>query len=271
VSEKRTYDVAFSIGGTCRCSMALREGGLQYHSFPFDWTGGPTANQKVELLCRDFEGWMLRENLVQVVENRFDHSSYWQDAKLGYVYVHDFDSKTPFEEQYPVVRNRLLNRARRLADLIAHARRVLVSFVEAPEFERETEETLLQARAKLMARWPGVEFDMLFVQHEDGVGVRRARTTEREGLRHAWFDYRDRRERSGQWMVDHVQVGKWLRRDYAVRDYRTPEERAHWKERQKKATLARFAATGWVDYCLTKMRYKLYVHLRKRLAEKGLV
>jgi len=267
--QKRLYDLAFSVGATCRCSMSLREGGLQYQSFPYDWTGGPTVNQKVELLCRDFDGWLVRENIVRYGE--FNHSCCWRDKVLGFFYIHEFTDKKPFNEQFPVVRDRMFRRARRLTKLLATSKRVLVVFLETPEFGRESVGALAEARTKLQARWPGVTFDMLFLQHEDGLRRRHYKESERDGVRSVRFDYRDRCQAKDEWMADHVEVGKWLASQYAVADYRSSAERKQWAARRRQATLARFAASGWVDYLITKYRYKLYVHLRKRMEKKGLV
>lgn len=251
--------------------MSLREGGMQFLSFPFDWTGGPTVCQKIDLLCRDFEGWMRRENFVKKLENRFDHSVYWKDEVLGYYFVHEFNDKSTLDDQLPAVRARLMARGKRLIDLIGRAKRVLVVFVETPEFGRESVANMAQARQLLMRRWPNVSFDMLLFQNENDRRRHAALDSEADGVRHVVFDYRDRRESLVRWMADQFEIGKWLRRNYRVTDYRTDEERRQWAVHKRQKELARFAASGWVDYFITKCRYKLYVHLRKRLARKGLV
>jgi len=269
--KKRMYDVVFSIGSTCRCSMALREGRLQYYSFPFDWTGGPTANEKVSLLCRDFKGWMRRESFVQVSENKYDHSAHWLDKDLGYVFVHEFDTRSTIDEQLPVVRERLMARGRRLQSLIAKASRVLVVYIEAPEFQHEDRESLLRARGQLMRKWPDAEFDMLMITHEENRGWRDFSDASTEGVRLVTFDIKDRHERDGSWVIDHVTVGKWLARYYVVVDYRTPEERAQWARREREKKFARFHATSELDFLLMKMRWKFYVHFRKALERRGVI
>jgi len=267
----RAYDLAFSVGATCRCSMALREGGLQYCSFPFDWTGGPTVCQKVELLCRDFKGWMLRENFVKVCESRYGHGVYWRDDALGYHFAHEFNDLAPIDEQLPAVRERLMRRGRRLRAMLAKAKRALVVFVETPDFGPETPESLLKARELLMVRWPNVMFDMLLVRHAEGVPLKKFQDEESDGVRMVQFDFRDRREKDGNWMADQKLIGKWLKAEYAVADYRTEEERRKWSELRRAQKFARYAATGWLDYFVTKYRYKLYVHLRKKLDPRGII
>lgn len=214
---------------------------------------------------------MQREDFVLLRANRFDHNAYWKDERLGYYFVHEFNVKSSLDEQLPVVRARLMARGKRLADLISRSRRVLVVFVETPEFGAESVANMAQARAALVKRWPTVEFDLLLFQNENDRPAKRAIDEEADGVRHVVFDYRDRRESLERWMADQFVLGKWLASRYQVADYRTQKEREEWKVRQRTQKFARFAATGYVDYYLTKFKYKLYVHLRKRMERKGLI
>ena len=48
--EMKTYDFIFSLGASCAVSMSLRDAGLQFASFPFDWIGSPGLLHEVEMV-----------------------------------------------------------------------------------------------------------------------------------------------------------------------------------------------------------------------------
>ena len=46
----KEYDFIFSLGANCAVSMALRDVGLQFASYPFDWIGSPGLMAEVEMV-----------------------------------------------------------------------------------------------------------------------------------------------------------------------------------------------------------------------------
>lgn len=89
------------------------------------------------------------------------------------------------------------------------------------------------------------------------------------GIRTVSFDYRDYREES--WVADNRLLGKWLASQYAVPDYRTPEERKNWRKIAKAKEYGRYHAENLCQYLVTKMQYKIYNHFMKRLRRKGII
>ena len=65
----REYDVAFSIGQACACSITLRTANLQFASFPFDWLADGTLHSRVDLLVHRFDRWLEKEDFVYIGRN----------------------------------------------------------------------------------------------------------------------------------------------------------------------------------------------------------
>ena len=59
----RNFDLAFSLGFSCGCSRALRAAGLQFASYPLDWTGSPGIVESARMIASDFAGWLERDDL----------------------------------------------------------------------------------------------------------------------------------------------------------------------------------------------------------------
>jgi hypothetical protein len=61
-TKHERYDLAFSLGAACSCSVALRRAKLQFASFPLDWIalGSPVSRTAI-LLARVKHnlGWLF--------------------------------------------------------------------------------------------------------------------------------------------------------------------------------------------------------------------
>lgn len=265
---KRKYDVIFSMGATCGCSQALREAGLQLASFPFDWIGGHDICSKAQLMVDDFPGWFEPGTLTRIETPKFSKCDWYRD-KFGFTPIHDFPANVPLEDVLPKVRAKYRRRVDRLSRLIDGASRVLVAYFETAGREKASPEDVAEMRSILARRWPGVAFDALILKFAEGVPLSRRKDESGEGWRAVSYDYKDRKEED--WRVDWRQVGRWLKEEYEVVDYRTAEERAQWKAASARKRYAEFKATNWWDYAVTKIQYKIYKHLRTRLDRKGVV
>ena len=169
---KKKYDVIFSMGAACSCSQALREAGLQFASFPFDWVGGPGMSFKAQMMVDDFAGWFAPGTLTRIEAPKFSTCTWYRD-KFGFTPLHDFPVEVPLEERLPVVQAKYRRRIDRFTRLLDAARRVLVVHVESEGFTTSSVEDAVNARKTLARRWPGVAFDMLVVKYREGVPLSR--------------------------------------------------------------------------------------------------
>jgi len=268
---KRKYDLAIPIGGSCSTSEAMRAAGLQFATLPLDWTGGPTFRAKVDLICADFARWMTKSGLHPLPATKFSRDIYMKDDVLGFTFNHDFSYGVPFDEDYERVKAKFDRRIRRLYELIGKSKRILIVSIGVPTSKDIPDEDLVHAREAFGRKWPGKTFEILYAEHREGRSFENRTEREADGIRCLTFDFQKREEGNAEWIADVKFLAKWLASEYEVRDYRTPEERRAWKQRQRKTRYGRYHADNLFDFIRTKIEYKLFRHLGKQLDRKGLV
>ena len=267
--KKSKYDVIFSMGAACSCSQALREAGLQFSSFPFDWLTGPDICSRAQMVADGFSGWLEPDTLLPIEAPRLSTTAWYRDT-FGYCFIHDFQANVPIEEALPAFGEKYRRRVARLLRLLDGAGRALAVYIESGgSSETSGIDAAEAAHAILSKRRPGVKIDILFLKYEEGVPFKQREDESGDGWRVVRYDFKDRKEED--WRVDWRQVAKWLKNEYEVVDCRTSEEKAQWKSRARKKKYAEFKATNWWGYAVTKIQYKIYKHLRKRLSRKGIV
>jgi len=266
---RRKYDFIVGIGGACCCSQALRAAGLQYASFPFDWVAHADIRMRTNQVRDDFADWLPKDALEEFLFETTNTGAIRRNVRTGIVFPHDFHQNVPFDEEWPRIAEKYRRRADRMMRLGAAAKRVLVVWVDVKLSPFATEDDCAYARDVFRRKWPSSTVELLHMRYEEGRAFADRVEREADGVRTVSFDYRDRSQTC--WLADHELLGRWLRDEYEVTDYRTPEERASGRSLAKRRKYGRFHATGLFDYLRTKLEYKLFVHLRKQLSRKGLV
>lgn len=270
---KRKYDFVFGTGGSCRCSMGLREAGLQLLSFPYDWNPGPDFVTRCSYLAAGFPDWLDRKSLRLENPEETESHLFYKNVKTGFTFIHDFHAKYSFDEQYSEVCARYERRIARFLGLLERAHRVLVVWVNVNADGPFSLDVAAAERGRLalQARWPDKRFDVLVFNFKEGVPYQRAESKENSAVRVVAFDYKDRSPGEDRWMADHRILGKWLKGEYEMDDYRTQEEIAAWKKKKANHEYDRYCAKNFLAYVRNKFEYKLYVHLRKQLKGRGVI
>lgn len=266
---RRHYDFIAGLGGACCCSQALRAAGLQFASLPFDWVAGSDIRTRADQIRDDFAGWLPKDALEPYQFETTNTGVVMRNVRTGVVFPHDFHRDVPFDVEWPQVAAKCRRRIDRLSRLVERSKRVLIVWIDVRLSPFATDEDVGYVLNAFRTRWPHVTFELLHLRHEEGLSFESRADVEADGVRTVAFDYRDRRQK--YWLADHEAIGRWLAREYAVADYRTPEERANGRRIARAKRYARFRASGFADYLRTKLEYKLFVHLRKRLERKGVV
>ena len=130
MNAAREYDLAFSLGQACACSMALREANLQFASFPFDWIADGTLPSRVDILVSRFDRWLEKEDFVYNGRNPINGRGMFRNRKTGFNHLHDF-SDGPIENSLAQVVAKYARREKRLFELIGNARRVLIVYINS--------------------------------------------------------------------------------------------------------------------------------------------
>jgi len=268
---KRKYDFIFSLGGSCKGNMSLRAAGLQHLSFPLDWCGGPRLVDKAYHINSDFADFLNVANLEKLPVPKTNQTQLYRDKKLGYTIIHEFHTGVPFEQELPVVREKFKRRIARFLSLIDRSKSVLVTWVNVKGSPDETPAEAHEFQRLMQARRPGTRFDVLLFDYDKGRSPEDFTDSEEGGVRVVGFDYKNYKGSTEFWEADDRLLGKWLAAQYEMEDYRTEAEKAAWAKKQATEKFDRFKAKNWFDYIHTKLQYKLYRHLAKRMEKKGLI
>ena len=232
VAANGEYDLAFSLGQSCACSMTLRTAKLQMASFPLDWIANGTLPSRVGLLVRRFDRWLEKDDFVYDGRNPANGLGMFHNTKTGLNHLHDF-SDGPIEDSYAQVAEKYARRAKRLFDLIEASRRVLVVYINSAREEGignvPSTEDLVKARADLSRAFPNASFDVVHFSLDRGIPFeRRSVSFPAEGLTEIRFDYHD--ELKDVRSKDTARALSSL--GISVRDYRTRAERRAFKLRK---------------------------------------
>lgn len=268
---KREYDLVFSMGAACACTECLRDAGLQFSSFPFDWLFGSTLPRRTDILVDGCDNWLRLEDLEHVFSATVIRTEAYRNNSTGITFNHDFPAGVPIAESIAGVREKYDRRFERLRSLIGRGGNVLAVYVTPPpKGVPPTTEDAAYCRQRLSERFPNAAFDILVLRHGENAEPVIKRPS--EGLVFATFDYRSRTDTTGANPVERDRVVAFLKNlGLAARDYRSAAERRHHRQVQRMKEYGKFKATNAFGYLWTKFQYKLYAHLRKRLAKRGIV
>ena len=224
MDASREYDVVFSIGQACACSMTLRTANLQFASFPFDWLAEGTLSTRVDILIRRFDHWLDKEDFVYNGRNPANGLGMFRNAKTEINYIHDF-AAGPIENSYAQVAAKYARRVKRLLDLIEKARRVLVVYINSTKkclHLAPSPEEVVRAHADLSRAFPNASFDIVHFTLDRSIPFEeRSVTTPAEGVTEIRFNYDH--EVTDVHLEDAARA--LLSLGISVRDYRTEAER----------------------------------------------
>lgn len=268
------YDLAFSMGFGCGCSRALRAAGLQRTSFPMDWIGSPGVVASAEMIASGFVDWLERDDLELVDVRRAPANGTinraYKNRRTGFLFGHDFHHDADVDTAFDEVAEKYARRIERLISQIRASRRVLAVFVEHPVRARVPDEEVARARRILSDAFPGVEFTLLYVYHDDGDAEPVEKQVE-SGV--VTLGARIRVMEFG--LVSHVfdrePLVKYLVAHATVPDRRTDEERRRFREKVEAKMANRFGTGGALSRWWTRLQYRMHRRLENKLRAKGIL
>lgn len=272
MTEKRTYDLAFGIGFACGVSQALRHAGLQFASFPMDWVMSPGILRSAEVIASDFAHWVDRDalELVDVRRGSGFNTRIYRNRITGFGFGHEFGDFQPFAESYPQVVEMYDRRIARLMHLLASSPHVLLVYLERPYRPCASRELILQARRLLAEKYPNTSFDLLYA-YEDPSCKSLCVVSEEDGVTVLALDYRMFDDGELMHFVRWQVLADYLRRNVAVRDYRTEADRARRQSVFEGGGMCRWGRKGSLRSLANRWAFRIFRHLEKYLMARGLV
>lgn len=268
---RASYDVAFAIGSACTCTEQLRKAGLQYEAFPFDWVGRLDVRERVAVARDGFARMLSSPESLVAAGAEPDDGRHWHliDRETGFAFFHDFPAGRPVAESFASVAEKYARRAARFRRRLSAARRALIVWIgETRDQTHVSDEEVRECLSTFSAAFPQTSFEMLLLEQRAGVPRAQAACTRGEGFERYAFDYLSHEPGAPRWKLCDELVQPILRR-YAVRDTRPAAERREARRRVRAAEMARFGARGRLDLLVAKAEYRLFRHLQKSLARRG--
>lgn len=263
IMEKITYDLIFGMGQACGCSQTIRRAQLQFLSFPGDWTGPVYSDPEHPAFEHDFRNrcetliappadFFKPEDFKKQVAVSNTGKQVYINPKTRYVFNHDFTIGNDFAEELPKVVSRYRKRRDRLFEAIKSSKRVLVVRIDIPEGEYPASlDDCRYVRGRLTETFPGVKFDIALLSYNKDIPFEK-RTYEEveEGLYHLAFNFYDHNHPLPNQPVL-AQTSVALSEHFAVKDYRTDQERAQFaaheaETKAKKRALRRAKAMNQI-------------------------
>lgn len=267
----RNYDLAFSLGFSCGCTQSLREAGLQFASYPFDWVGSPGLVASVRMLVGRFRNWLEKADLELYDVRRVPLFSHvYRNVRTGYGFPHDFPSDSEFDAAYATCRQRYDRRIGRLIGCLTPGRKVLAVYIERMIDPRLADSDIRLARRLLSAAFPDVSFDLLYFFQKDGCSQPQESDLG-EGIRMVALDYK--RYEAGEIVheVDRSRITAYLRQNIAVPDTRTAETRQRHSATGRRNRNRRWGVVWFGRRLFNEFVYKLYRRLERRLSVVGVI
>lgn len=258
---RKKYDFAFSLGSACSATQALRQAGLQYASFPFDWLYGSTLVGRAQLIAEDFKDWIRKDALVAIKPPDDHKTDIWENVETGIVFNHDFPRNVPLSESFAGVEEKYRRRISRFLNQIERSKRILVFFLATPIDTLTEDADLLKTVEILKHRFPGKEFHLLYGHHLPGVSYAQRQTRELSPeVTSVGYDYKKRGKLLYPYAVEADESCKILA-SISVKDYRSAKERRTFRVLKRQRRYAKYGATCFLGYVVARIAS----HMRKHL------
>jgi len=265
------YDLVFSCGFSCGVTQALRAANLQFASFPFDWMASQGFKACAQMMADDFAHWMDSDDLELVDVRRSGTNKHiYRNRRNGFGFVHDFSSFQTFEENYPKEAAKYARRIARLDLELKKAKKVLAVCVEWPILPRVSNNELSETRQLFRAKYPNVEFDLLYFYNENETKSPRV-VSSSNGVTIVAHDYRTFQDGELHHEMDNRGLIAYLKENVSVIDPRSENEKAAYEADWKKQDRARWHGKNWFEDFVNRTRFRHYRRLEKFLIKKGLV
>ena len=261
----KAYDFIFSLGASCAVSQSLRDNGLQFASFPFDWTGSPGLMAAVEMVENDFSGWFEREDL-KLWDVRHEEGAVqrvYKNMRTNFGFPHEFTNAFTFEDGYEKTREKYDRRIARLFEELRGAKRALGVYLEIATRRRLPDESLADARSRLAAKFPGLSLDLVYI-FEDPDVPRPEVVSEGNGVTVVRAHYGKFLDGRPMHTVDRSQIVPFIHERFTVSGHDIAAEKAQLdaaEKRRRKSHWGKGRCEQWINRKLFKTYRRLQDYL----------
>lgn len=176
---KNKFDLVISIGEDCACAMFLNKTHLRTASYPMDWLCHATFEQRINLICNNFDHFLEKSNMKWFPKPsrglRDLENENYEDTATGFYFYHDFPSNMRFEESFPTVKEKYNRRIARFYRNINKAKNVLLVWWSRDKIIKNR--ILLQAQNKISNRF-GKDIYLLAIENNPNSAIQEIRLSD---------------------------------------------------------------------------------------------
>ena len=267
----RTYDFIFSLGANCAVSQALRDAGLQFASFPFDWIGSPGLMSEVEMVESGFANWFERGDL-KLWDVRHEEGAVqrvYKNMRTNFGFPHEFTNAFTFEAGYEKTREKYDRRISRFLKTLGSVKSALGIYLEVATRRRLPDETLSEARRRLAAQFPGLELDLVYF-YEDPAFRKAEVVSERDGVTVVRAHYGKFLGGKPMHTVDRSDIVRFIHENFTVAGHDIVGEKAR-REAEEKRKRKGHWGKGRIERWVNRKLFKTYRRLQDYLIGQRLI
>lgn len=162
---KKTYDLIYSIGYACASTAYLKMHFLRSFSGPFDWTTNTDFASHLDIILNDFKDFMNKEDFVSHTnwQGEQDRCDVYINKKTNMVFPHDFLLDVPFDEIFPLVKEKYERRIARFYKKIQESEKVLLVWFQN---NAQTPDEIITTKCNALMEKLGKKIDILVIEHD---------------------------------------------------------------------------------------------------------
>ena len=267
----KTYDFIFSLGASCAVSQSLRDAGLQFASFPFDWIASPGLMAEVEMVESGFANWFEREDL-KLWDVRHEEGAVqrvYKNMRTGFGFPHEFTNAFGLDDGYEKTREKYDRRIGRLFKTLRASKNALGIYLEVATRRRLPDDSLAEARRRLAAQFPGLQLDLVYF-YEDPAHRMPEVVSEMDGVTVVRAHYGKFLGGKPMHTVDRTEIVRFIHENFTVAGHDVAAEKARHEaeeKRKRKGHWGKGAMERWVNRKL----FKTYRRLQDYLIEQKIL
>lgn len=267
----KEYDLIVSLGASCACTMALRDVGLQQGSWPLDWAASPGLVRAVETIENDFEHWFDCEDLelwdVRLQEGGVQRV--YRNRRTGFGFPHEFTNASPIEKSYAVEREKYLRRIDRFYRCVSSQKKVLAVYLEVATRLRQPDGTLKDVRGRLERKFPGVDFDLVYIFERPDASVPVV-VSEADGVTCVAAHYGKFLDGAPMHTVSRGGIMRFFHENFTLRGHDIAAEKRE-RDRKEKLQRQRQWGEGRIERWVNRKLFKTFMRMKEYLVGQKLI